>query len=94
MAHLTTDNCPQIVIRIQALKKEEFEYLDGEKLIKGKSLVLNAAGMIWLYMSDDHRKNEPDQIIVKEPGISELAFLPINRKRAIRLTQYKHSCEE
>ena len=87
---LTSDNIPMVILRDCLLNEKEFEFVDGE-LIAGKSLVINKAGLLWLYMGDDHRKDTPTQIIVKRIGNYEMAFLGIESKRAIRLTNYLHA---
>ncbi len=87
--HLTSENFPTHLIKDKTLNEKEFEYIDT-KLIKGKSIVINKAGLLWLYMSDDHRQETPKQIIVKRLGHYELGFLPIERKKAIKLTTYKY----
>lgn len=86
---LTTDNFPMCLLG-KLLEEKEFQYLDGVELIKGKSIVVNKAGMCWLYMSDDHRKEEPKQIIVKKIGGFEMAFLSTECKIAIKLNNYKY----
>lgn len=86
--HLTSENFP-IFLCDKILGDREYEYVETE-LIPGKSIVINKAGMLWLYMSDDNRREEPIQIIVKRIGNPDLAFLDIDSKRAIRLTNYKY----
>jgi hypothetical protein len=41
-------------------------------------------------MADDHRKDEPYQIIIKRLGNYEMGFLPIEKK-AIKLNKYKYT---
>lgn len=91
MEHLTSENLPMYLMRDITLNEKEFEYIENTELIKGKSIVINKAGMLWLYMADDHRKDEPTQIIVKRLGHYEMAFLSIESKKAIKLTKYRHA---
>jgi hypothetical protein len=42
-------------------------------------------------MADDHRKDEPYQIIIKRLGNYEMGFLPIEIKKAIKLNKYKYA---
>lgn len=91
LTHLTSDNLPMFLMRDKTLNEKEFEYVEDIELIAGKSIVINAAGMLWLYMSDDHRKDVPEQIIVKKLGNFEMAFLPIRAKKAIKLINYKYA---
>ena len=91
--HLTSDHFPMFLLNGKVLSKEnkEFEYVDDVEVIKGKTIVINRAGMLWLYMGDDHRKETPEQIIVKRIGHYEMGFLPIESKRAIKLLNYKYA---
>jgi hypothetical protein len=91
MKHLTSENLPMYLMRDKTLTEKEFEYVEDIELIKGKSIIINRAGLLWLYMADDHRKEEPSQIIVKRLGHYEMGFLPIESKKAIRLTKYKYA---
>ena len=70
---------------------KEFKYVEDIQLTKGKSIVINKVGLLWLYMADDHRKDEPNQIIVKRLGNYEMGFLPIEIKKAIKLNKYKYA---
>lgn len=88
---LTSDNIPMVILRDSLLKEKEFEYVDGVELIPGKSIIVNGSGLLWLYMGDDHRKETPTQIIAKRIGNPEMGFLPIESKRAIRLTNYLYA---
>ena len=86
--HLTTDNFPHVLLG-KTLTDKDFEYVDDVELIKGKSIIVNKVGTMWLYMSDDHRREVPKQIIVKQLGNYEMAFLDIESKRAIKLINCK-----
>ena len=90
MSHLTSDNFPHYLLQTKTLKPNDFEYVENEELIKGKSIIVNKAGLLWLYMSDDHRKDKPQQIIVKKIGHFEMAFLSIESKKPIKLLNYKY----
>lgn len=83
--HLTTDNIPLYFTRGETIRDKYYQFID-EELIKGKSIVINKAGMMFLYMSDDHRKDVPQQIIVKSLNNYEMMFLSTDCKRAITLT--------
>lgn len=68
------------------LNEGEYEFTD-DPVIPGKSIIVSKVGMMWLYMGDDHRRNPPQQIIAKRVGMNpELAFLDIESKRSIKLT--------
>ena len=89
-ANLTSDNFPMVLLGKCLTEKEYEKVFDGHPLIKGKSIVINASGKLFLYMADDHRKDTPEQIIVKEIGGYEMHFLPVKCKESIRLTDYKY----
>lgn len=86
--HLTSENF-LIALLNKSLSAKEFEYVDNVELIKGKSIIVNAVGTMFLYMGDDHRRDNPIQIIAKYVGGCELVFLPIECKRAIKLKYCK-----
>lgn len=88
--HLTSNNIPMCLLG-KLLMEKEFEYVDNVEVVAGKTIVINKAGMLWLYMGDDCRKEVPNQIIVKIIGNPEMGFLPIENKRAIKLTFYKYA---
>lgn len=85
--HLTIDNISTSLMKCKTLSENEFKFDVDIELIKGKSMVANTVGTLWLYMGDDHRKEIPQQIIVKRLGYYELAFLPISCKKAIKLNE-------
>lgn len=86
--HLTSDNFPTFLIG-KILNDKDFEFVDDVELIKGKSIIINKAGRLYLYMGDDCRRDKPIQIIVKEICSFELSFLNIESKKGIRLTHCK-----
>lgn len=88
---LTTDNFPMVLLKDKVLTEKEYEVVPEAEVIAGKTIIINRAGMLWLYMGDDHRRDEPKQIIAKEIGNPNMGFLDIESKVAIRLTNYKYA---
>ncbi len=82
-SHLQIGNFPRALTGI-CLKERDYEFTEEEP-IKGKSIVVNAVGFPFLYMADDHRKENPEQIIVKHINSYEMCFLDYGSKRTIRL---------
>jgi hypothetical protein len=80
---LTTEILPKALIGV-ILTERQYRKVPQASLIKGKSIVVNAVGRMYLYMGDDHRKEIPAQIIVND-FCGNLAFLSIEAKCAIEL---------
>ena len=79
---LTTDNKPKAIG--QSLKDGTYEQKDTP-LTKGRSLVINRAGLLWIYMADDHRKDNPELIIVRRLFYPEFGLLPMDCKKSVFL---------
>ena len=89
MEHLTSKNFPMVLLNRTTLEPKEYEFTDAEP-IAGKSIVLNRAGLPFLFMGIDNRLEPATQIIVKRIGSTELSLLPIDCKRTIRLLNYEY----
>lgn len=80
---LTTDNCPKAILGTLLTEKKHFTFTDDE-LVPGKSLVINRAGRLYLFMGDDPRSNPAMQIMVHDFG-GNLAFLSMDCRKALEL---------
>ena len=88
MKTLTSDNLPLFGLD-QELKETDFSIAEGAEVLQGKTVIINAAGLLWLYMADDHRKQPAEQIIAKRLYSPDFGLLPISCKKAIVLNSPK-----
>jgi hypothetical protein len=89
MEHLTSKNFPMVLLNRTTLEPKEYEFTDSEP-IAGKSIVLSKAGLPYLFMGIDQRREPAEQIIVKRVGNPDMAFLPIDCLKTIRLLNYEY----